>query len=92
VALQSEIDSTREIEKIIQEAETARKVVSFGAAKMKAKPDQIRKNRKEEADRIRRGKEKAAPEPTPEKSTPIRGEAFGYDDIFAQFADEEDDE
>jgi hypothetical protein len=92
VALQSEIDSTREIEKIIQEAETARKVVSFGAAKMKAKPDQIRKNRKEEADRIRRGKEKAALEPTPEKSTPIRGEAFGYDDIFAQFADEEDDE
>ena len=96
LSLQSEVDSAREIEGIIREAESNRKVVPFDTAKMKAKPNEIRKNRKEENKRFQKLKtdEKISPEQAEprEVSDQMPKSSYGYSDFFAQLADEDDDE
>ena len=64
ISLQQALDYDKAISGIIQEAEAARKMISFDAAKMKVKPSEIRKHRKEEAERFRKLKndEKISPE------------------------------
>ena len=96
LSLQSEVDSAREIERIIREAESNRKVVPFDTAKKKAKPNEIRKNRREETEQIQKQEDKDRIQPVQKRPCEVPDQmpksSFNYSDTFAQFADEDDDE
>lgn len=94
VALQSEVDSSRAFDEIIREANEEAKTNSFGSAKMKAKPGEIRKNRKEEAEKLRAGNqiEKNKCQQELIKQSPSPEITSGFDVLFAQLSEEEEDD
>ncbi|MPM64581.1 Transposon Tn7 transposition protein TnsB [bioreactor metagenome] len=94
VSLQSEVDSSRAVDEIIQRAGQAAKTIPLEAARMKAKPREIRKNRKVEAEKLRAEKRTGRAELSkapPEVSSKPRSMS-GLDAQFWQFAEEEEDD
>ena len=94
VSLQSEVDTSRAVDEIIQRAGQAAKTIPLEAARMKAKPREIRKNRKVEAEKLRAEKRTGRAELSkapPEVSSKPRSMS-GLDAQFWQFAEEEEDD
>ena len=91
---QRRIDYLAEIDKIVGNAENRRKVVPFEGEKMRAQPNQIRENRRKENERMKAEAAQQDKE-TVEQSVPENGDfsedPFGYDEMFAGFAKQEDD-
>lgn len=94
VALQSEVDSSRAIDEIIRQANEKNKMICFETARSKAKPGEIRKNRKAEAEMIRRENQAETGEhlEKPIKRSSSPKSTSGYDVLFAQFSEEEEDD
>lgn len=96
INLQSDVDSNRAVDNIIKEAKARKKVLSYTASKNKAKPGQIRKNRKAENEWLKKQKQAAetGTSSDTQHGTPpatLAGTS-DYEDIFAGFHDEESEE
>ncbi len=96
IKLQSDVDTNRAIDNIVEEAKARKKVLSYTASKNKAKPDQIRKNRKAENEWLKKEKQAAGTgtnAETQQGTSPSASiKTSDYEDIFAVFQDEESEE
>lgn len=95
ITLQADIDHDAEVEAIVKEAEQSSRTISFEGAKMKAKPKQIRENRKRENELMKAEAEAKRVKETAENETPenedYSDDPYGYDAMFAEYAEEGDD-
>lgn len=90
--LQNAIDYDNNISSILEEAHAQKNKLPMGKRKNNTK--EIKKNRKKEAEAIRKDQQTSQPQPPADAKADIidfrPAKAYNYDNIFAQFREEDD--
>ena len=97
ISLQSNIDSSKAIDEVIQNANREKKTIPFEPVKQREQARKIRENRKAEVAKLRAATEEtedAAVQPEqdrPEKESGTLRSTSAYGALFARFLEDEED-